>query len=95
MTENTYWIDQPVRIKGSFRVDGDLTAPSTVTVKVLEPDGTETSYATASLTNPSTGVYYYDYTPPNAGRYFYRIESTGTAKAAQEGQFRVMATTTF
>jgi hypothetical protein len=55
-------------------VDGNLAAAGTVTVTLTLPDATTTS---PSVTNPSTGIYVFDYLTTQAGRYLVVVSATG------------------
>jgi len=93
-----YPVGQTIRITGTFRdVDSALVTPSTITLKVRKRINANTytevlSKVKADLTAASTGVYYYDYTPSEAGDYFYRFTSTGTSNSTHTDQeFIVLA----
>lgn len=83
---NTYDKGDVVRLTGTFTVDGVATDPTTVTLKVQEPDGTETTYtyALATVTKVSTGVYRKDITIDESGYWYYRWEGTGTVATSGE-----------
>lgn len=89
-------VNSPVRIAANFqddeRVDID---PDTITVKIMSPQGTISSYVYATdaeVIKASTGDYYIDYTPNASGLWHYRWETTGENESiAVEGQFRVMS----
>lgn len=85
---NVYDTGDKIRLTATFTVDDAVTDPTTVTVKVLDPSSNETS---ATPTNPSTGVYYYDVSLDEAGDWYYRFEGTGAAVAAEEVTFNVRA----
>lgn len=74
-----------------FSVAGVLTDPTTVTLKVRDPAGTETTYtlAGATVTKASTGVYYRDVALSVAGRWVFRWLGTGTVPAAVESALDV------
>lgn len=67
-------------------ITATLTDPSTVTLKVQDPAGTETSYtlAGATVTKDSTGNYHKDVTINLAGRWVARWIGTGTVPTAVE-----------
>lgn len=70
---------------------GTLADPTTVTLKIEEPDGTETTYtyALAQITRDSAGRFSKSYTPDQSGVHHYRWVGTGTVGAAFEGAFFV------
>lgn len=83
----TYDIGDVVKLTGTFRdVDGDLANPTTVTLTVLEPDGTT---STPSASSSSTGIYTATVTIDQSGTWRYRWEGTGDVVTAEEGSFDV------
>jgi hypothetical protein len=89
---NTQWdVNDAPRLQATFRNDsGALVDPSTVALRVLAPSGVVTnySYAAATLTKLSTGVYATEVPLTEAGQWFYRWESS-TPGTAEEGWLRV------
>jgi hypothetical protein len=83
----------PFRVTITFTdEDGVLTDPTTVTIKVMDPCGGETTYVEGTdseMDNPSTGVYTADITPDCAGRWSFRWITTGPV-FADEGDFIVL-----
>lgn len=86
---NTYDKADLVKMQTTIKVDGVLTAPTTIALSVRWPDGTTT---TPALTNPSTGVYYAEVSVTQAGTYSYRFVATGAAQGGDEGSFTVRST---
>jgi hypothetical protein len=90
--------DQPI-VTATFRDEADvLESPSTVTVKVIEPNGTQRATVTtpdASITNPSTGVFAYTFPAALDQSGIWRVKFAGTAGlvAAEEIEFMVRRTT--
>lgn len=72
---------------------GTATDPTTVTLTLREPDGTETSwtYAAAELTKAAAGDFYRDVTVDQAGTHYWRFVGTGTVASADEGFFVVQS----
>ena len=68
---------------------GTAANPSTVTLKVENPDGTQTTYAQGSLSNPSTGRWEKAVTVDKPGRWWFRFEGTGSIQLAQEDYVQV------
>jgi hypothetical protein len=70
----------------------ELADPTTVTLKVLAPDGTTASYtyALGQILKAGQGDYYYDTTFTAEGDYARRWEGTGACIAVDEGRFRVL-----
>lgn len=90
-----YDIGDDALLTAVFRdaVTGDLLDPSAVYLKVREPStSTVTTYqygVDVALTRSGTGTYTLTQSCAVSGTYQYRWYSTGTGKAAQEGQFDV------
>lgn len=89
---SAYQRGQSVRLYCSFADANAVAAnPTTVTCKVEEPDGTETTYTTPTITNPTTGTFQLIVVPDQSGMYSYRWEgTTGTSVAVDEDQFHVL-----
>ena len=88
------YINSPVRLYVNFQTSAGIdTDPATVTLKLRAPCGIETSYVfltDAALQQTDAGDYTCDVTPDEAGRWFYRWETTGTGTTAvKEGTFTV------
>lgn len=90
-----------VRITGKFidLSDDSDTDPTTITFKLLSPDGIETSYVygtDSEVQKESVGDYTADIRPTYGGRWRYRWEATKTASPvtiyiAGEGNFVVQS----
>jgi hypothetical protein len=90
-----YQRGQTVKLSVAFTDSAGAAAnPTTVTCKVEEPDGTETTYTNAStpaITNPSTGTYQLLIVPDQSGMHTYRwTGTTGASVAVDEDQFSVL-----
>lgn len=91
MTEPYDIGDQPT-VTATFRdIDEVLTDPSAITIKVREPDGTETAYDQTDATNPSVGVWSFLMPAPLDSCGIWTVKFFGTAGliAAQETSFKV------
>lgn len=70
-----------------------LTDPTTLTLKVKEPDGNILTYTFGSgdgvIVQESTGKFHADLICTESGTYTYRWQGSGVAAAAEEVQFRV------
>jgi hypothetical protein len=89
---NTYDIGDLVRVSAAFATSGGVaTDPTTVTLKVQSPAGTETTYtyALTEVTKGSVGNYYKDLTITLPGRWVYRWIGTGAVVAASEAHFLI------
>lgn len=86
---NTYYDKgDKVRLHASFTVDGVATDPTNITLKIKDPDDTETSFSyPGAISKGSTGYYYYDLVLPvdsTSGAWHYRFESDGVVNSAAE-----------
>ena len=88
---NSYPRGTIARLQTTVKVGATVTDPTTLTLQVMTPAGTETSYtyAAAQLTKSGTGVYYRDVTLSLEGVWKYRFASTGTAEGANWTQLTV------
>jgi len=70
--------------------------PETVSLKVKDPalDVEFHDYigSPADITRDGVGLYHFDLTPDQVGKWYYRWESTGLGQAANESGFIVAAT---
>lgn len=82
-------LNAPAQTSVKWALCGKLTDPSQVTFKVEAPDGSLTTKVApdASIVSPSTGIWVLTYDPATDGTYPYRVEGTGTAKGAADGEF--------
>jgi hypothetical protein len=86
MTES-YLIGNVIRLSATFTdVDGVATSPSTVTLSVKKRGEAASDF---TPTSPSTGSFYYDFTPATEGVYYYTFNGTGSLVAATQGQFSI------
>ena len=87
MSENSYHVDDIVRLSARFELSNTLTDPVTVTLKITPPS------SVASWLSPvikdSVGLYHYDYTPTVPGTYKYRFYGAGTVEANAALSFKV------
>lgn len=83
---NTYLIGSRWRPVVRCKALGALTDPTSLTAKVRQPGGTETSYtvAGATVTKRSTGIFYRDVDIDAAGRWVVRYIATGAVVDAIE-----------
>lgn len=93
MNVREYDVGDTVRSTATFKVNGVLTDPTGVTLRVKSPSGTITSrtYPT-DISKTSTGTYQADIDLTANGDWWYRWEATGTVKAARERRLSVRKT---
>lgn len=83
----SFVVGTTVRITATHKVDGTLTTPTTCTITIEEPDGTDN---TPSVSQPSTGLERATFTPDQSGWHRVRIVSSGnSADGAREYRFYV------
>ncbi len=71
-------IGTPVRIVATYRnLDDVLADPTTVSMVVRKPDGTETSYDETSMLNPSVGVWTLVVPTDQAGQWIVNCSGVG------------------
>jgi hypothetical protein len=89
----TYDIGDVVRISDAITTTatGSAIDPTAVSLVLLLPDATETTYtyAGSTITKDSAGNYHVDVTITMAGTHRYRWTSTGTGAASEESWFQV------
>lgn len=86
-------VGDTVTLTNTFAVSGTATDPTTVSLVVTDPAGTATTYtyAGATITKSSTGVYTKNVTASSAGVWLFTWTGTGTAADVQDGSFTVRA----
>jgi hypothetical protein len=86
-SDSEYKVGQSIRITASFTVDGTLTDPDTVTIKLRH--GSSGEITTLVPQTETTGIYYVDVdtTGFERGDWNYRVEGTGATQAAAESTF--------
>jgi hypothetical protein len=92
-----YQIGQLVRLAAAFTDEDDVAVdPTTVTVTITNPSGTDTAYVygtDAEVVKDSIGNYHVDYEVDENGLWTHRWVSTGTI-AALKAYFEVNALST-
>lgn len=88
-TYNRYSFGSVVLVSALFTVSSTNTDPTTVTLEVTNPSGTETSYtyAGATVTKAATGSYTKELTPDASGYWKYRWIAGGAVVAANSSKF--------
>ena len=89
---SAYHVGQSVKLVCAFTdAAGAAANPTTVQCLVREPDGTETTYSTPTITNPATGTFELVLSADQSGMWTYRWEgTTGTTTPRDEEQFHVL-----
>jgi hypothetical protein len=81
----SYSRDTEIELKGTFHDASDqLADPTDVTLEVLDPSGTKTTYTygNSEVTKESLGVYTRAQTLDASGVWYYRFKGTGAVKVA-------------
>jgi hypothetical protein len=82
-------------LTNTFTVDDVATDPTTITLVITDPEGTETTYtfADAEITRTSAGVYTKDIVCDKAGEWTFRWQGTGDATDTEVGTWTVFDVT--
>ena len=89
----TIYVGAQMTIKGTFSVNGLPTDPTTVTLSIKVGGSTTTyTYAAATVTRLSQGIYYKTVELSSAGDWLAVWEGTGACEAVTASTFRVEAT---
>jgi hypothetical protein len=83
-----------LNIAGNFTdTDGFAVDPAVVRFRLMDPDGTETTFIyPTNITRSAIGKYSVATTPNMGGRWFYRWEiSAGTTTLTPEGEFVIQS----
>ncbi len=95
MTTPAYDVGDLRRFQVSFTdVDDAPVDPTSVTVRLREPDGTLMSFVYGTdpeVVRTALGAYEIDLALTQAGRHVLRWEGTGAGQAAEETEFHVRA----
>jgi hypothetical protein len=88
---NTYHKGNSIKTTATFKVGGVLTDPTTVTLKVMDPTETVSTYtyALAQVTKLSTGVYYKDVASSTVGIWRTEWVGTGACVAVEEDYYEI------
>jgi len=80
----TYQLGETIRFTATITDSDEAAAdPTTVTISIRNPVGTMV-VTDQTMTNPSVGSYYYDYTTLSAGvEGMYTVEVTATGSAGR------------
>jgi hypothetical protein len=93
---NSYDKGDVIRLSAVFTNSaGTAIDPAVVLFSFINPAGTQTTYTygtDAELVKDSTGNYHVDVDADTEGLFYYRFYSTGTGKAAAEGQLFIKET---
>lgn len=96
MTRNSYSKGAQVRVQTIFRdiPTNILVDPTEVFLRVRAPNETVTEYnykgGTGAVQRLSSGTYYYDFVPDDAGIWFYYFFASGTGAAAAQNLFEII-----
>jgi hypothetical protein len=92
---NSYALGNDVICRGTFKdADGDLADPTTVSFSFRNDDGEVTTYlygTDTEIVRDSIGKYHVNVDASSSGIWRYRFFSSGTVKAADEGEFIVQS----
>jgi hypothetical protein len=83
---------QVFRLQTSVQTNSTYQMPTAVLLYIIDPLGTSTTYSSSQMSSTGTGFYYYDYTIPREGMFYYKWVTTGNGAGAISGQFRGLDT---
>lgn len=86
MTTTIAQVGDARTLRATFTSSGVPVDPTTITVKIMAPSGTISTYTFAGgdITKVQTGVYDYVLSITSSGKWKYKWFGTGTAQAASE-----------
>ena len=85
---NAYYPNNLIRLSAAFTVAAVASDPSTVSLKVKDPSGAVTTYA--SPVKDSVGNYHQDVTATIVGVWYYDWIGTGAIIAESENTFTIL-----
>jgi hypothetical protein len=91
---SSYQMGMAVKMSCTFTVSSTNTDPTTVTLEITDPNGTQTdyTYAGGTVDKDATGIYSKTITPNLAGYWKYRFVGTGACIAANSFKFVMVST---
>jgi len=96
LSANLYQVGDKIRLSAAFTNLAEAAQdPGGVQFKILEPDGTLTTYVYSTdveLVKDSTGNYHVDWVIDQSGRHRYRFAGVTSGQAADEKEFNVQKT---
>ena len=76
------------RLTFTFKdVAAALADPTSIALKIREPDGTVISKTQADMTSTTTGVWTYDHPVTKVGRHYAHVDGDGAVEAAEQIEF--------
>ncbi len=84
---NKYHINSSIRVKATFSLEGVETDPTSVILKIMNPNGDINSYDAGDLVHPSDGYYYKEILSDIVGDWWYEFTGTGAVNAAEENHY--------
>lgn len=89
---NKYIVNSNPTVACQFKVLGVLTDPTTVKLRVVDPEGVESIswYHLAGLTKDAVGKYSKTFQVPKLGTWFYEWTGTGACIAVSQKYFQVV-----
>lgn len=82
-----------VRIWWRLQIDGRLTDPTTLVLRVRNPRTgmvNTYTYSTGQITRQSEGLYHKAIQGADAGLWLYSWEATGTGESVEQGEFVII-----
>lgn len=89
MPTNTYDKGDAVRLNASFTIGGVATNPTNILLRIKDQSGNETIVTTGTISELSTGNWFYDVQVTGSGQWWYRWEGSGNLTAVDENSLLV------
>lgn len=98
MATDTAVVGATKRLTFTFTdVNDDAADPTSITLTIRQPDGTEVSKSEADMTggnSPVDGIWYYDFAVTQEGRHHAHCDGDGAVEAATQIEFYALRKTT-
>jgi hypothetical protein len=90
---NKYTIYQAPTVEVVFAVEGVFTDPTTITLRIIDPDGIENiyTYANGEITKDSIGHFSKIIPGEKLGTWFYEWVGTGACIASYQYYYRIVS----
>lgn len=85
----TYFIEQEIKVTGTFRDDGGVLVDPMVTAELRDPLGNR---APMAVDRDDEGIYSFTFIPARSGTYWYQWQADGLMTASYEGSVEIAPT---
>lgn len=88
MTTVTAVVGATKRLTFTFKdVAGAAADPTSIALKIREPDGVEIAKTDGDMTKTATGIWTYDHPVTKEGRHTVHVDGAGAVEAAGQPEF--------